>query len=302
MNKLKELSKFLICTDCRSNLKYLKKTIHCQTCGRKFRIKNGIINLLPKHFAYKNPYEWVRIKKDDDHYTLDTIEKIFETFRDKHEEKNDMLELVSKYDMNIFGNVLCLGAGICVLPISVKMLFPPSKLFVVDIAQNILEIGKKLSELFEVSPKFFINASVESLPFKKNTFDFVISSSLLHHTDIDVSFENIYRVLKRGGLYITLQEPTCADITKRFYKFYFKTGFEKSKKAGVKRDVFSPKRIFGSLKQAGFKNIIIEKYKNPRYISKGVFTYYAYYSFLKIIPFLIVRNFFPSKVRIIAKK
>lgn len=301
MSKLKELSNFLVCPDCFLSLKYLRKNLYCQKCERKFEIKN-IINLLPKKFVCKNPYEWVRIKKKRDSYTLDTIEKIFETLKDKHEEKNDFEDLVSTSNMNIKGNVLCLGAGICVIPIIVKTLFPSSKVFVVDIANNILEVGKKLSQLFEVSPEIFINASAESLPFKKGTFDFVISSSFLHHTDIDKTFINIYRVLKKGGIYISLQEPTCAGFTKKLYKFYFRTGFEKSKKAGVKRDVFSLKKISETLRQAGFKNITIEKYKNPEYVSKGILTYYAYYSFLKIIPFDIIRKFFPSKVRIIAKK
>ena len=70
------------------------------------------------------------------------------------------------------------------------------------------------SDIFEtnISPKLpFMKFSKEEIPFKDETFDFIITGNVLHHGDLNLS--EIYRVLKKGGEFITVQEP-CIDNKK----------------------------------------------------------------------------------------
>jgi ubiquinone/menaquinone biosynthesis C-methylase UbiE len=69
----------------------------------------------------------------------------------------------------------------------------------VDISINSIELAKKMNP-FNKSEVNFLNASVLELPFDSETFDFVFSNGVLHHTlNSDQGLKEIYRVLKKGG-------------------------------------------------------------------------------------------------------
>lgn len=47
----------------------------------------------------------------------------------------------------------------------------------------------------------------EQLPFKNGSFDFVLTANVLHHGDIGKTINEVYRVLRDEGEFISLQEP-----------------------------------------------------------------------------------------------
>ena len=52
-------------------------------------------------------------------------------------------------------------------------------------------------------PPHVVEGDMHDLPFESDTFDFVFSSSALHwELDIKSSFEEVYRILKPGGLFL----------------------------------------------------------------------------------------------------
>lgn len=53
----------------------------------------------------------------------------------------------------------------------------------------------------------FCLADKESLPFEDNTYDYVLTSNVLHHGDLEVTTNEIIRVLKPGGIFISFIEP-----------------------------------------------------------------------------------------------
>jgi SAM-dependent methyltransferase len=71
----------------------------------------------------------------------------------------------------------------------------------VDISHDLLMRSSKRS-----LPVQLFQSDVGHLPFKNDSFDEVVGSSILHHLNIKLGLEEIYRVLKRGGR-IRFTEP-----------------------------------------------------------------------------------------------
>ena len=69
----------------------------------------------------------------------------------------------------------------------------------VDIADNSVELAKKWLA-FEGLDAQVQQANAETLPFEDNSFDFVSSAGVLHHTvDTQKAIDEVHRVLKPGG-------------------------------------------------------------------------------------------------------
>lgn len=68
-----------------------------------------------------------------------------------------------------------------------------------------------------VHPKlFFVECSKENMPFTDGFFDVIVTANVLHHGGLDLT--EILRVLKKGGLFVSLQEP-CIDNDKDEEKY-----------------------------------------------------------------------------------
>ncbi|MDP6485576.1 MAG: class I SAM-dependent methyltransferase [Alphaproteobacteria bacterium] len=88
------------------------------------------------------------------------------------------------------------GTGVCTRYYSRKGL----DVHAIDISQKSVEINKKTLELNNLHATVK-KASVEKIPYPNNFFDSIVSVGVIHHTEnITKSIEEIYRVLKPGGL------------------------------------------------------------------------------------------------------
>lgn len=69
----------------------------------------------------------------------------------------------------------------------------------IDITPRSLEVTRAHLEAFGYTSKLVVG-DAECLPFKNNTFDFVYSFGVLHHTpNMEKAIQEVYRVLKPGG-------------------------------------------------------------------------------------------------------
>lgn len=67
-----------------------------------------------------------------------------------------------------------------------------------DISPEMLKIAKKKFDKAE-----FVEADIEKLPFKDESFDVVVASFVIVHLkDLKKAFDEVYRVLKPGGSFI----------------------------------------------------------------------------------------------------
>jgi ubiquinone/menaquinone biosynthesis C-methylase UbiE len=68
-----------------------------------------------------------------------------------------------------------------------------------DLSPRNIQAARKRFKTLQVPGKF-LNGDAENLPFLDNTFDFIYSHGVLHHTpNTDRTIQEIYRVLKPGG-------------------------------------------------------------------------------------------------------
>ncbi len=97
-----------------------------------------------------------------------------------------------------------------------------SKITCVEPNSKMLSIGKnKLSHLNNLT---WVLSNAESLPFKKNTFDFyVISFGIRNVSNINKSLKEAHRVLKPGGRFFCLEFSKVEnEILNKIYKQYSK--------------------------------------------------------------------------------
>jgi ubiquinone/menaquinone biosynthesis C-methylase UbiE len=105
------------------------------------------------------------------------------------------------------------------------------KVFASDITPKMLQIASSKYPL----PNYF-RGDTYSLPFKENTFDYVLCNSLLHHLyDWESALVELVRVLKRGGTLFVGCEPN-SYVYKLFNplrKIVYKFSRDKRKKTAI---------------------------------------------------------------------
>lgn len=69
----------------------------------------------------------------------------------------------------------------------------------IDISKELIEIARNLAETKGLSEKIhFEKMPGENITFPDNSFDLILGSAILHHTEIERAITNIFRVLKLG--------------------------------------------------------------------------------------------------------
>jgi len=109
------------------------------------------------------------------------------------------------------------GSGDLVLEIQKKNF--NTKIDIVDLNKEMLEIGKKRIKKGNVR---FYQQNAEDLKFANNIYDkYLISFCLRNITDIDQSFREAFRILKPGGQYYCLEfsSPSSFFIS-NIYSYY----------------------------------------------------------------------------------
>ncbi len=121
------------------------------------------------------------------------IKAKFERFHSTYERyawvQKETAKVIGKHNFQGLG--LDLGCGTGFLSEEVKRSY--NFLIGVDLSYHMIKIYKD---------KGFkgVNADIENLPFKNESFDFAVSNFSLHWTNLVVSLKEIYRVIKKGGI------------------------------------------------------------------------------------------------------
>lgn len=156
---------------------------------------------------------------------------------------------------------LCTGTGD--LAGLLKEKYPQSKITGVDFSANMLELAREKHSDIE-----FIEANCSQLPFEDESFDLcIISFGLRNVENIEKVLKEIYRVLKKDGLFINLDLGKPNKFFNLFLKPYmylwvsllgklFHGDETPYKYLAVSNETFpSPKELVKIYQEIGFKNI-----------------------------------------------
>ena len=123
----------------------------------------------------------------------------------------------------------------------------------IDIHPIMIEKAKKRMKK-EHLPVEILQCSIENVPLQDDTFDFVLSESVLSFADKPTALSEIYRLLKDDGQLIaiefTINKPLETAIANKIKQFY---GFE---------SLLTEQDWIHHFKQAGFTTIHVEQ-KQP---------------------------------------
>jgi demethylmenaquinone methyltransferase/2-methoxy-6-polyprenyl-1,4-benzoquinol methylase len=121
--------------------------------------------------------------------------------------------------------ILDVATGTADLAIEAATRLKPTSIVGIDIAENMLQIGREKIEKKHLDKIITLQkGDSEKINFQDNTFDAVIVSfGVRNFQNLELGLSEIYRVLKPGGNIMVLEfsKPQNAPF-KQVYQFYFK--------------------------------------------------------------------------------
>ncbi len=191
------LSKYLCCPNCKSDLIFNKRYLFCRNCKKKYKIDKGVVNLFPD----LNKEIELSVKKWDKRYKKQfrnkTYYQDYETYMTTfYEDTYRQLNKVKKIKNIVY---LELGCGPFFLG---QKLAKKCKLIIgIDFAPNALKIAQKMLEEKKIKNYLLIQGDILRMPIKDNSIDLVYGGGVIEHFgNTQKSVDEIYRVLKKDGI------------------------------------------------------------------------------------------------------
>jgi SAM-dependent methyltransferase len=180
----KEVLAILRCLDCQGTLEPRADFLACATCGRKYPLVNGVIRFVDQqHYAGSFGFQWQVHARTQ----LDTNES--------NRSERDFRQRTGFKPEDLAGKlVLDVGCGM-------------GRFADIATRWGAHVVGIDLSLAAEVAARnlagreaTIFQADVFRLPFAPQSFDFIYSIGVLHHTpDCERAFKSLPRLLKPGG-------------------------------------------------------------------------------------------------------
>lgn len=199
---MQESINIISCPKCKQDVLHKEDKYICGTCGMQYNIEGGITNFVFREL----PDE---LKAEIKWYGPDpNVKLIFNRSNTKAHSyahalaRNKILHMLRKYSAGANSKVLCIAVGDgCELP------------YIKPITSAIYGIDISLVALQRSVEKYNIKgylSEAKYLPFKTNSFDFIIVSAFIHHfashDEAGDYFKEFKRVLKQKGI-IMIVEP-----------------------------------------------------------------------------------------------
>lgn len=283
-----DLVDYLICPLCKKNItlsvkkesnkEIIEGTLTC-TNNHKFKIINGI-----PRFVTDTTKDFV---VTEDAFSS-KWKKFNKQFHNKKWQDFQLKWLIERYDWKSYVNfikflktkkmILEAGSGV---GNSAKLLSTnsTSTVFAIDASQSIDFAYKKYGDIKNIH---FLQADLRQLPFKKNSFDYVFSDQVLHHTkNTETSFKYLTTFLKKKG-YISVYVYNKKSPMREFADDFIR---EKTTKMSEKdclefsKDMATLGRSLSDLK----KKITVKRDIPTLQIKKGTYDVqrFVYWYFLK---------------------
>jgi SAM-dependent methyltransferase len=179
-----ELLALLRCTACQASLREQEDGYGCPSCGLKFPAVRGVLRFVDAHsYADSFGYQWQRFNRTQ----LDQ--------GDKTPNERDFRRKTGLKPQDLEGKlVLDVGCGMGrFAEVATRW---GARVVGIDLSAAAEVAARNLSEREFVA----LQADVFVLPFAPESFDYIYSMGVLHHTpDCEKAFKNLPQYLKPGG-------------------------------------------------------------------------------------------------------
>ncbi len=218
--------KILECPDCKNELRFnkIKNVFNCQSCKSNHPINQEIITILPSSFTELGTSD---NKILDEQKYQDSISNFYaKTYESSYVKKRWDYPILQKY-LKYFkpeSIVLDLGCGT-----------GATSYFYAKNGFDVISSDLSTAHLQNVKGRdiktLLIRSIAEKIPLKDNSVSQVVCSGSIHHFDNKKkSLEEIYRVLKKGGKLLVIEnnnESLHKSLIPKFLRDFMQPHFKK---------------------------------------------------------------------------
>ncbi len=148
------------------------------------------------------------------------------------------------------------GKGIDVIKLA-EAVGPEGKVYGVDISDGMIIKARKNALKFDVKNVEFIQSELESLPFKDNELNLIISNCTINHAnDKRKVWKEIFRSLKKGGRFIISDIYSLEEVPEEYRN-------DPEAIAECWAGSVTKEEYLDQLEAAGFKNLDILEESDP---------------------------------------
>ena len=171
----------------------------------------------------------------------------------------------------ISGTIIDVGTGPGRLPIEIAKQVENAKAFGIDLSEDMIKIAKRNADREGVGDRVeFRVGSAYDTGFENNSIDLVVSTGTMHHLSQPlVAFNEMYRILKRGGAAWLFDGRK--DVTRAEFK-------ETVRSLGIEKDIPLPLQIMERIWpriHVGYKTEVYYSGKIGQAIKASLFEKYA---------------------------
>ena len=304
----------LICPDCGSDITAVGDMLSCSngSCSYRSAVDPAFLNLLPSSLD-----SFQRAENDFRFRHFDVFLKPFAHLPEPAQRRLDYLQTLSDYEwsaqfqfcvsdfatrFSLSGLGLELGGATCHLSGFIKTAYPSVEMIATDVAPVNIRRALELSNFLGFGTDLFALADASRLPFKPNTFDFIVSSGMLHHIgDLPRALKMGYDALKPGGRWYALNELSIGSIPRLYWNSRFGAKGKWARQAGIHEYSYTYKEWKKLFQDACFNLSDVIFHRNPQHKLK-TWRLSAYYAFISKLPQCMLRMGIPSEINFVLEK
>jgi len=197
---MNNIIEYLACPICKSGLMVSKESFTCKYCQQVYPVIDGI----PRFILKNEPLIEDTRKSFDLQWEMSRLRGEYNQFNPEYRKKlvGYLLE-DTMLPAEFFKGKTVLDAGCGVGRLSYAM----AELGAEVISMDYNDIAVKIAqEYFKDNPKVsVIQADILNPPLKPNSFDFILSWGVLHHTgDSKAAFDQLVPLVKNGGIFFVM--------------------------------------------------------------------------------------------------
>jgi len=187
--------------------------LRCTQCGRRYDVTNGIPDFLPKEdeVVAREIEGWLKLAGPLDDHLIPTMAALpyypHDPWLHMAPDFVQAVELISFAGQR----VLDLGAGRSWSSRHILKVGQAREVVAIDILRQ-KYIGLETADLYMEMDRIHFErvlGSMHDMPFRDREFDVVFSAATVHHSsDLDALFAEIGRVLRPGGVFLMIAEPS----------------------------------------------------------------------------------------------